>query len=80
MPFDPWHLIHLLWLALGGIAVFLGKTQMKRLDRLEEDKAEKQEVHRVVDRLDRLEENMNAQHAETRGTLTQILLKLGDSR
>lgn len=72
--FDPWHFIHFLWAALGGLAVWIGKNQVRRLDRVEEGKVDKGDVDQLRDDIAAWKETQEDMHAENRQLLNQILL------
>ena len=53
-PFDPWHLVHLLWGILLGIIMWLARKVMGDVDKLKDEKADKDEI---LARFDEVAEN-----------------------
>ena len=69
LPFDPWHLVHLAWAGVVGIATWVAKDHFKRDDaRFEE--TQKANL-RIASRLESISDQMAKNHSD----LLKLMLK-----
>lgn len=61
VPFDPWHLVHILWGLLLGVILWLARKVMGDVESLKKEKADKEDIktdkNEVISRFDELAEN-----------------------
>ena len=87
MTFDPWHLIHILWAALGGVLVFFGKKALRNIEEIEGRKVDKSTVERAVDtlvesinKLDSEQKEMHKENSQRLDSINQTLLNIVGGR